>query len=426
VTNLDNLLQQAQAAHTAANWSDLIPVLQQLISDSQAKNREHLLELTIDTLIYGDFYQRWEAAKLLRRLGSIAITPLVEILETAQAEDELLWYAVRILGDFNHPAAIAALVAQLNNQEKEEISAVATMALGQIGPDAIPSLVELLADDKTTLLAVLALAQIRNSATIEPLLSVVTDDDVSVRTAAIEALSSFHDPRVPQILLNALHDLAASVRQEAVNGLAFWADLREELDLVNHLSPLLYDFNLEVCCSTAVALARIGGDAAAENLYQVLLSPHTPEKLQIEIIRALVWIKTDSGLEYLHQAIQELAEEKIWQEIVTVLGRVESVQFKPKAAQILISLLEQKHPVTEIPSMKQALALSLGLLRQEQAIAPLLSLLADAHTGVKLHAIAALKNIAPQTVHQQLQHLAANETLTPDMQQGVTLALSEW
>jgi len=40
-----------------------------------------------------------------------------------------------------------------------------------------------------------------------------------------------------------------------------------------------------------------------------------------------------------------------------------------------------------------------------QAIDPLIQLLADADAGVKLHVITALKQLAPQAAHSQLQQL---------------------
>jgi len=51
------------------------------------------------------------------------------------------------------------------------------------------------------------------------------------------------------------------------------------------------------------------------------------------------------------------------------------------------------------PSVKQAIALSLGQLGDMQAIDPLIQLLADADAGVKLHVITALKQLAPQAAH---------------------------
>jgi len=52
-----------------------------------------------------------------------------------------------------------------------------------------------------------------------------------------------------------------------------------------------------------------------------------------------------------------------------------------------------------------------------QAIDPLIQLLADADAGVKLHVITALKQLAPQAAHSQLQQLAINKALAPDLKQ---------
>jgi len=67
-------------------------------------------------------------------------------------------------------------------------------------------------------------------------------------------------------------------------------------------------------------------------------------------------------------------------------------------------MLKSSHPATQSPSVKQAIALSLGL-GDMQAIDPLIQLLADADAGVKLHVITALKQLAP-AAHSQLQQLA--------------------
>ncbi len=402
MNNIDQLWVRSLAAHAAADWSSLSQCLQQLIlgEDSKhpdiLKNREHLLKLSLSVLEMGDFQQRWEIAKVFVRLGEIAIPPLLEILEDEEAEEELRSFAVRIVGDMKNPNAIAPLVELLKTSEDEELPALAAAALGQIGQNAIAALTELLAQEDTRLLAVRSLCYIRQKEIIAPLLSVVQDPQIAVRAAAIEALSSFHDSRVPPVLLNALTDVAATVRRQAVLGLAFRSDLREELDLVTKLQPRLYDFNLEVGCAAAIALSRMGSDDAAQQLFPVLMSPHTPIKLQLEIIRALSWIGTLSGLEYLQQAFNQLSSETLWQEIVTVLGRVSSPTLTIKAAEILLSILQSKHPAVEIASIKSAIALSLGQLGNIKAIEPLISLLADKNEVVRLHVVAALKNLAPE------------------------------
>ncbi|MEH2379551.1 MAG: HEAT repeat domain-containing protein [Nostoc sp.] len=432
VSNINQLLVQAQEAYDAADWSSLIQYLQQLIlgTDSEhpeiVKNREYLLTLALSMLEMGDFQQRWEITKVLTNLGNIAIPPLTDILEDEDAEEELRWYAARTLGEFQHPEAIASLVELLKTDEDEELKAIAATALGQMGTVAIATLSELLLDEDTRLLAVRSLYCIRQPETITPLLSVVQDPQAAIRAAAIEALSSFHDERVPPVLLNAVDDIAATVRRAAVLGLSFRPDLRQALDLVTRLQPKLYDFNLEVCCAAAVSLSRMGSDDAAKYLFDLLISPQTPIKLQLETIRALSWVGTPRSLEYLQTAFHQSTSETLWQEIVKVLGRVQKPQLTTPAAEILLQILPSQHPATEIANVKSAIALSLGQLGKMQAIEPLISLLADSNASVRLHAIAALKNLDSEAAHQQLQQFATNATLTPDLQQGIAIALAEW
>lgn len=446
MSNINQLLVQAQTAHDAADWSSLIQYLQQLILgiDSEhpeiVKNREYLLTLALSILEIGDFQQRWEMTKVLTHLGKIAIPPLIDILEDEDAEEELRWYAARTLGEFQHPKAIAPLVELLKNDEDEELKAIAATALGQMGTVAIAALSELLLDEDTRLLAVRSLFCIRQPETITPLLSVVQDPQPAIRTAAIEALSSFHDERVPPVLLNALADVAATVRRAAVLGLGFRPDLHQALNLVMRLQPKLYDFNLDVCCAAAVSLSRMGGNDAAKYLFDLLISPQTPIKLQLETIRALSWVGTPRSLEYLQTAFNQITSETLWQEIVTVLGRVQKPQLTTPAAEILLQILRcllydplrerraslTQHPATKIASVKSAIALSLGQLGEMQAIEPLILLLADHNASVRLHAIAALKNLNGEVAHQQLQQLANNAALTLDLQQGIAIALAEW
>jgi HEAT repeat protein len=432
VNNINQLLLQAQTANDAADWPSLIQCVQQLILEEDTrnpeivKNREHLLELALTILEQGDFHQRWDIAKVFTRLGNIVISPLIEILEDADAEDELRWYAARILGELKNPETIPPLVELLKTNDNEELKTTIATALGQIGTLAIDALTQLLADKNTRLLAVRSLSQIRQKEIIPPLLSVVQDSDVAVRTAAIEALSSFHDERIPPVLLRTLDDLAATVRREAVLGLGFRPDLCSQLDLVAKLQPRLYDFNLEVCCAATVALSKMPGDDAAKHLFKVLQSPHTPLKLQLETIRALSWAGNVSSLEYLRQALNQLQSLTLLQEIVKVLGRVQQPNFSTLAVEILLEMLQLQHPATENASIKSAIALSLGQLGRTEAIEPLIELLADKDSVVRLHALAALKNLAPEAAYQQLQQLACKTTLTPELQQGIATALAEW
>lgn len=432
MNNINQLLAQAKIAHDAADWSSLIQYLQQLTqkADSQhpkiVQNREYLLELALSILELGDFQQRWEISKVFIQLGNVAIPRLIEILEDEDAEEEVRWYAARILGEFQHPDTIATLVQLLKNSDNQELKSMAASALSQMDTLAIGELTGLLSEENTRLLAVRSLSYIRRSEIIAPLLSVVEDPQATVRSAAIEALSSFHDERVPPVLVKALDDFAATVRRAAVTGLSSRSDLSDKLDLVTKLQPRLHDLNEDVACAAAIALSRMGSEKAAECLFQALISPQSSTKLQLESIRALSWLGTASSLQYLQQAFNQSTSEILWLEIVTVLGRVQQPELTTLAAEILLAILQSKHPATEIANIKNAIALSLGQLGKIESIQPLILLLADPEAQVRLHAIAALKTLAPEMAHQQLQQLANDTAITPDLQTGIAIALTEW
>lgn len=424
------LLQQAQSARNIGNWTAVVQCLQQLLLENTRLEHERLLDLAVDALISGDFQQRWDVAKLFPKLavGNVegVIAPLIEIVRDEEEEEELRWYAARILGEFDQPSATSTLIELLKTADNEELMAMAATALGQIGNSAVAALSELLVDEETRLLAVRSLAYIRRSEIIAPLLSVVKDPDATIRALAIEALSSFHNADIPPVLLQALDDIAAPVRREAVTGLGFRSDLRDELDLVNKLVPKLYDFNISVCCAAASALGRLGTDIAANDLYQVLQSPHTPINLQLECIRALGRVSTLSSLQYLNSCLHEQSSLILWQEIVKVLGQVEQLDLTLAAAQILIEALNLPQIANLPESIKGAIALSLGFLSDVRAVDPLIALLATSDSSVRLHVIAALQQVAPVRAFAQLQQLNNDRTISLELKQGIAIALAEW
>ena len=439
---MSNVLEQAQEAFHQKNWSLLTHCLQQLLSKTPAHAPANvdrnpslpttaeivvLLELAIAVLEAGDFQERWEIAKLLPGLGDRAIAPLITLLQDETANLEARWFAVRILGSYSHPDVIRALMDLLQASDSEELSSMAAESLANLGTTAIAALTDLLAIDDTRLFAVRSLAHIRHSETIAPLLTVVRDPDATVRAITIEALGSFHDARVPPVLVNALHDENATVRQVAVEGLGFRHDLTLPLALVTLLSPRLRDTNAAVCQQAAIALGRLGTDAAAEALFAVLKSPQMPLPLQIEIVWALTRIGSAIALDYLRQALplsQQPAAQPLCQALITAVGQWEVAEVKPQAAQLLMATLATPLVVDQ-PALRQAIALGLGQLGQPDALETLMQLLADEVMGVRLHAIAALKTLDAQAAHQRLEQLAHSDLPEP-LRQGVAIALREW
>lgn len=407
-----DFLAKAEIVAEQENWSLLNQCLQHLLQSKTlgVANDRQVLNWALEILHCGDFQDRWDVAKIFPSLGKPAIAPLIDILQDEDADEELRWFAVRILGEFHDSAVISALVDLLKTSDNEELSAMATTALANQGKSAITALVDLLTQEEWRLLAVRGLAHIRTKETITPLLSVVNDSQVLVRAMAIEALGSFHDPLVLPVLLGALKDVAASVRKEAVIALGVRNDLKDRLNLVKVLKPLLWDFNLDVCQQAAIALGRLGTDEAAEALFSLWESAVTPLPLQLQAIRALGWVETPQAIAYLKQiflhdfanANQQIdGQLLIWQEVITVLGQFQKNNLIPIATQVLIDLLNSSHPAISLAEIRKKLAISLGLLADPQAVVCLQSLLSDRDSVVQLHAIAALRKF-PDAIREAI------------------------
>ncbi|HBB33788.1 MAG TPA: PBS lyase [Cyanobacteria bacterium UBA8803] len=397
---MSNTLEQGIATPGQENWSLLKQYLELPLEENrrslqslEQKDLQQVLNLALQAIEVGDFQQRWEVAKVLPTFGQQAIAPLLEILEDEEVDPEARWFAGRILGQFNEPIIIKSLIELLKTAEDEDLAQMAAQALTNIGTCAIEALSGLLAQEESKALAVKSLAHIRHPETIVPLLSVVKDPLPTIRATAIEALSSFQDPRIPPVLIDALKDTAVLVRKEAAIALGLRARQLKELDLVNYLKPLLYDLNSEVCQQAAIALGRLGTDDAADALFRVLKSSVTPIGLKTEIVRALSWSETAKVLDCLQEGLR-WSPQPICQEIVTVLGRIESWELKPQATQILINFLHSGQLATQQTPIKQALALSLGQLGETRSIEPLIFLTNDPDQAVRLHAIAALKRFS--------------------------------
>ncbi|WP_159460650.1 HEAT repeat domain-containing protein [Calothrix rhizosoleniae] len=319
------------------------------------------------------------------------------IVEDEERDVEVRWFAVRILGGLNEPQVILPLVNLVQSTEEEDLLIVATTALSNIGNGAIVGLSQLLEHQKSKLLAVKSLSQIRRSSIIEPLISVVNDINPEIRAIAIEALGSFHEERLIPIFIQALADPSAAVRKEAVIALGTRGESKGKFDLVKQLQPLLYDLNLEVCQQSAIALGRMKDGRAGEALFQVLSATTTPILLKKEIIRVLSWSGSQQALVYLEKILypDNIApyQQELCQEIVTVLGNQKLPQLKFQSAQILINFLNSGQEIPSISKIKQAIATSLGELRELSALPSLEKLACDPEQVVRLHAIAGLKKL---------------------------------
>ena len=395
---LENLDIIASAV-TEANWILVNQQLQQLLDKKDVNSKavedkelEQAVAIGMQILRVGDFQSRWDIAKIFPKIGKPAIAPLLKILSDEKADLELRWFALRILGEFNEPQIVISLVKLLEETEEEELAIMSAQTLAKIGQPAVEALIDLLKDEKSRLLAVKSLAQIRRSQVIEPLLSVVNDSTAEVRLIAIEALGSFHQKRLIPVFIKALQDTEAKVRFEAIIALKMRAYLKEEFDLVASIKPLLYDINSEVCQQAVLAMGCMKDEAAIKALFDILNFKNAPLFLRQEAVRALNWSSNFIALDYLKESLYS-GDITLTQEIITVLGRQESAELKYGATKILVEYLNSELGITHQSQIKQAIATSLGELADLSALTHLEKLALDENSKVKLYAKAAIKSV---------------------------------
>jgi HEAT repeat protein len=395
------ILEQALKAAQEQNWLKLSNQLQQLPQSKSDDNSQQLLlnprdwqtvfDLALEMLIKADFQHKWEITKLFPLLGHQIITPLNILALDETVEAEVRWFICQILGNFPEQSVVLTLVQLLQQSTDNELITIAGKTLIKIGDRAIDALVDLLSEPKYCFLATKSLSYIRSASTITPLLTITTHADAELRAMAINALGSFHDHRIPPVLITALQDQASTVRKEAAIALGFRPDLCQSMNLVQHLQPLLYDLNLEVCSQAAVSLGRMQQPSATTAMFEVLQAETTPISLKLDLVKALGWSKLSSGIANLEKALAN-SSELIIQEIIIVLGRNGTLELKHQSAQVLITFWQRQQSLSA--SIKQALATSLGELGDRSAIPVLEQLTADSDRKVQLHALSALKKLA--------------------------------
>lgn len=427
---MSDSLSQAQLAADQEDWATVVTLLQRALSSQRDLKLSPTvtaawLTLSMRILEAGDFQSQWDVAKLFPNFGRAAVAPLIQLLQDANAELESRWYAARILGDLNDAVAVQALVEQLQSTADEDLSEIAAEALTHLGAAGVTALTELLAAETTRLLALKALTQIHQPATVTPILSVVDDPDPAIRAIAVDALSSLDDARIGPVLMRAIKDPVAQVRKAAIAGLGGQPDWVQTPEGLSALANCLWDLNLEVCQQAALALGKVGQEAAVPWLQRALMGQNSPPDLQHSLILALSWVGSDTALQTLQKGLPPhptpLAPAAM-QAIVARLGRWDEPQHHPRVVQ---SLVDAMH-VTSDPVLRRTIATALGELKHPNGIAPLIQLLTDPDPTVQLHAIAALQQIDPVAAYTQLTKLQSHQDLPETLRIGVMTALREW
>ena len=408
---------------------------------SSEKINETEIEQAITPLITGDFHSKWSHAKQFAKQfahwGDRPISPLIHHLHSSR-DIENQWFLIRTLSQYNHPTVVEALANFLVTTPVEELQLEATKALTNLGSSAIATLTDLLNSDSTEqrILAARTLAKIRRGAVIKPLLGLTADPDEQLRGIAIEALGSFHDPRITPVLLDALND-KAPIAVEAVRTLGRRSDLLATTDLIAPLDGCLLGSDANVARESAIALGRLGGrlegrlggEPVAEILGKFLTQP-AASRVKVAAARALGWLDTPTATLYLAAAFDcpfPLIMPEVRQEIVRSLGQTRSVALKPTAAKPLINWLGGQTLLDpDTLTLMQTVISALAQLGAIDALDSLVSLLANPDARIKMHALSALKQIDPRAAQAKIQTTLSSQEVSSELKTEIANTLTAW
>jgi HEAT repeat protein len=378
----------------------------------------------LDALRTGDFQARWDVAKQLERYGEAIMPPLLGLLQESQADAELQWFIAKILGSLSHPEAMFALGKLLECSEDEEVRSIAAQGLANLGPDAIALLSPCLKDPERQRMALQALVQIHRPEVVPLLLDLANADSAEVRTLAFEALDQFLDPRIVEALLVGLNDASPAVRKTAIASLAVRTPEYPAEDLVGHLIPCLEDADLGVAIQAARALGRLGTERGAIALLQKSHEQNLAPILQKTLIQALGWIGSPVALEGLKTIWQKVAPQKPLPELI-LQEVLSSVPTSAESAE-WISELVQSNILGSSGTLRSRAMLTLGRIGSPAILPLMIESLKDSDYTVRLHVVAALKQIDADLAYASIKQRLQDENISPQLAQGLAITLQEW
>ena len=362
-----------------------------------------------------DVTKRDRAAQDLIRLGSDAVTPLIEALQTRDAS--LLPIYQQILARIPsatptlikllttaHPA-IRGRVAEVFTISKDRaaipalldavqgeyftVRSRAALALGKIGDaKAIRPLLNLLRDkeDEVRIAACLALGLFREPSTFDDITNVLLDDPkIEVRQAAARALGNTQHPAALPYLMEALHDSFWWYEREHGVGDLLLAIEKMGAPAVEPLIAALQDKEGTVRKFAAILLGKLGDPRAIEHLGMSLYDMHH------EVGKASAESLAKFGGSSIQILTEALSHPEMWIRMHAIIGlsRIHDARVAPLLVQML------NDPEREV---KKQVIQSLGDLKDHRAIAALEQIMAN-RSDREFHALAkdALDNLAKAT-----------------------------
>lgn len=325
------------------------------------------LETALEILARGSFEAKWVISKVLVRYGEKIIPVLRDVILDENADLEFRCSACKIVAQIKSPEVILIVSELFAVTQEEELINLAIETLASGGKESIEFLSGLLKEEEYRFLAVKTLAQIPHSAIIQPLLSVVKDENREVRILALSALKNFDRASILKVMIEALEDVDSGVRKEALIGIGLKMKKSQAIPLISVVSPLLNDLNLTVAQQAAMTLSKSYHPLAVDSLAKVLNSSYTPIPLKVTIIKSLAWIETEKSIKCLAEYLQ-IGDDFLKVEIIKVLGRIRQNSLKTIAIEILNNFYQNLSESKKNPEILQNLCYSWYQLKAKSAL----------------------------------------------------------
>ena len=278
--------------------------------------------------------------------------------------------------------AVSALLSVVTD-ENESVRLAAVQALGELqDPRAIDALVQALKTDTDARVreaAAEALGQIDNPRAVPGLIAALASEKVpAVREKIAAALGEIGDARAVEPLGAAVRDPEAQVRREVVQALG----QLESRAAVPMLIPALKDSDVETRRHAAEALGQLESPDALDAL--AAATKDADAEVRKEAVEALGQIQDKKALAALSAAVRD-SEVEVRRAAVEAIGQLEGLGSVPPA------LLEAVRDADR--DVRKEAAEALGQIENEEAVPALIPLTRDTNADVKRAAVEALANI---------------------------------
>ncbi|MBH0200829.1 MAG: HEAT repeat domain-containing protein [Nitrospira sp.] len=289
--------------------------------------------------------------------------------------------AAGLLGTFKDPRAVAPLVSLLRDQDRS-VREAAIDALRSIGAPAVEAVGTCLTAPDLSIQesASAILAAIADERVLAPLITALHNSDWIVRMHAAKALGRIRNAEAVEPLIPLLHDKVKAVREEAAAALAAIGDAA-----ISSLLKALQHEDWLVRLHAVESLGKAHSKQAVEPLLSVLFNDRD-SAVREDAVRALGEIGDPQAVDYLFTAMREPGLRTV---AVEALGRIGDRRAVPVLIDVVTgtSPPEVTRPVAgcgdhwnEEAITQGAAARALGMIGDERAIPSLIAALEPTFT----------------------------------------------